>query len=227
MEIVSEQQIPKYGVRIQLTNDGGSVSSKLRDAILDEDGERSNPGNRVADTLETLLVQLARRGYDVSAKNFVEALDATIAIDQEQFGPLEDMTDTEDTMIVPEEDDILPDWVLPIPTSYSEATARLLNSIPDESREHVKKGESFSHHGFGTFIRNSWGLWRAESVLSKWFWDNLKIWHADDMSGIILDSVTAAIKGEAFDLDAAVKRYHAHWVKTGIKAGERPNNVRD
>ncbi len=71
------------------------------------------------------------------------------------------------------------------------------------------------HHGYGTSLRNNWGLWDKESILHKYF-RNIGIWHADDMSGIILTSVYRKIKGQEIDLEGQIKFYQEYWAKEGI-----------
>jgi hypothetical protein len=115
-------------------------------------------------------------------------------------------------------------WLEPIPNSLDEAVQRIIDNIPQMDREAIRRGEHLSHHGFGTMLRNEWGLWHF-SVLSDWFWDNVKIWHADDMSGIIIEKVEAHIKEQPFNLEQLVAHYHAHWLKyTSVQPGERPKD---
>jgi hypothetical protein len=60
-------------------------------------------------------------------------------------------------------------------------------------------------------IRNSWGLWSG-SELANWFY-NRQIYHADDMSGIIIDSYERYLNNKPINLDEQVKNYHNHWEK--------------
>ena len=69
-----------------------------------------------------------------------------------------------------------------------------------------------SHHGFGTGIRNTWGLWSG-SVLAKWF-NERGIYHADDMSGIILTSFYRKAHQVDIDLEGQIKHYRDYWDKT-------------
>lgn len=59
------------------------------------------------------------------------------------------------------------------------------------------------------FLRNEWGLW-AGKELAQWFYTK-EIYHADDMSGIIVDSYQKTLAGEPIDLDKQIKHYHKHW----------------
>lgn len=72
------------------------------------------------------------------------------------------------------------------------------------------------HHGFGTWMRNNWGLW-AGSRLAKYF-NEKGIFHPDDMSGIILTSYHRRLNKKPIDLEAQIKLYLAYWEKA--KANE-------
>ncbi len=63
----------------------------------------------------------------------------------------------------------------------------------------------------GRSIRNAWGLWTG-SELSQWFYEK-DIYHADDMSGIIIESYKNTIEGKSIDLENQIKLYHKHWEK--------------
>jgi len=65
------------------------------------------------------------------------------------------------------------------------------------------------HHGFGTWMRNDWGLWGG-SRLAKWF-NTQGIRHPDDMSGIILDSFWRHLNNKPIKLDEQVKYYQDYW----------------
>lgn len=83
------------------------------------------------------------------------------------------------------------------PTTLDEAIQELMKSnIPADKID-------------GRWIRNEWGLWAGGS-LAQWFW-NIEIYHADDMSGIIIDSYDRIVKGEPIDLPGQVQVYHKHW----------------
>ena len=78
-----------------------------------------------------------------------------------------------------------------IPASLKDCFVQLDSIFTDSSKSHFKTitEDQFSsqmHFGFGMWMRNNWGLWRG-SQLAKYFHDK-DIHHADDMSGIILDS---------------------------------------
>ena len=61
------------------------------------------------------------------------------------------------------------------------------------------------HNGLGRYIRNKWGLWN-DSVLCNWF-KNLGIYHADDMSSIIILSFWRHLNKKPICIDDQVKDY--------------------
>lgn len=65
------------------------------------------------------------------------------------------------------------------------------------------------HHGFGMWIRNNWRLWGG-SRLSKYF-NDLGIYHPDDMSGIILVSYHRHLNNKEIKLDEKIKYYQDYW----------------
>ena len=68
-----------------------------------------------------------------------------------------------------------------------------------------------AHHGFGTMVRNTLGLWHDGSMVP--FFNELGITHADDMSGIILTSYHRKKNNKDIDLDGQVKKYLDFWEK--------------
>ncbi len=70
-----------------------------------------------------------------------------------------------------------------------------------------------THFTLGQWIRNEWGLWDEEGELHKWFLKELGIFHADDMSGIIITSFHRKLNGKPVDLKKQVKFYKDFWAK--------------
>lgn len=68
------------------------------------------------------------------------------------------------------------------------------------------------HFTTGRYIRNIWSLWSEESPLYKYF-KNLGIFHADDMSGIILTSVHRKMNNKPIKLEEQIKYYQDYWKK--------------
>lgn len=66
------------------------------------------------------------------------------------------------------------------------------------------------HHTTGRRLRNNWGLWDENSDLHKFF-NSIGIYHADDMSGIILETVHRILNGKPVDLIGQVNHYKKYW----------------
>lgn len=73
------------------------------------------------------------------------------------------------------------------------------------------KAMSLAHHGFGTMIRNELKLWNDGSIVS--FFNKHGIYHADDMSGIILTSYHRMKNGFGIKLKNQIKKYIKYWNK--------------
>ncbi len=100
-----------------------------------------------------------------------------------------------------------------IPVNLEDALKELDDMLPDEAEKDIKAMDKSSmvgyHHGFGTWLRNNWGLWQG-SRLAKFF-NNVGINHPDDMSSIILESYWQKLHGEKIDLDSQVGKYKEYW----------------
>ncbi len=68
-----------------------------------------------------------------------------------------------------------------------------------------------AHFGLGLWIRNNWGLWRG-SRLSVYF-NDMNIFHPDDMSGRILRSYYRYVNGQNLDIENKKERYTGKSVK--------------
>jgi hypothetical protein len=68
-----------------------------------------------------------------------------------------------------------------------------------------------THFGFGMWIRNNWCLWGG-SRLSKYF-NDLGIFHPDDMSSIILTSYHRYLNGEEIRLQEQIDHIKAYWLE--------------
>lgn len=129
----------------------------------------------------------------------------------------------------------------PIPATLEEAVEYLLrhNSLEHlekvfgkaggiasvDGPEGAKRFLGMVHHGFGTNLRNAWKLWHKGTVLNQWFRDHLGLWHADDMSSIILNSFHARVYNYPYDPQADVERFKAHWAKYGINSIEEADDA--
>ncbi len=93
-----------------------------------------------------------------------------------------------------------------IPKDLDEALKILIQKLEPEEIEIIKKnGIAGCHFTLGRCLRNKWNLWH-KSILAKWF-NKHEIWHADDMSGIILESLYRVLNNKPIDLEQQVQIY--------------------
>lgn len=80
----------------------------------------------------------------------------------------------------------------------------------------TKADESGSYHfNMGKYMRNAWSLWAehnepAPNALVAFFWKH-GVYHADDMSGIINQSLHRWLNDRPIDLRDQLKTYINHW----------------
>jgi hypothetical protein len=72
------------------------------------------------------------------------------------------------------------------------------------------EGSGSVHNTLGRWIRNTWGLWDENSDLYKYF-KVMGLWHADDMSGLILESYKYHLDGKEFIIQAYVENIQEYW----------------
>ncbi|WP_033083873.1 DUF6794 domain-containing protein [Colwellia psychrerythraea] len=100
-----------------------------------------------------------------------------------------------------------------IPSTLPLAVLNLINTLPSDDLSMIKNGSEDDlnrlHHGFGTGLRNSWGLW-YNSPLAQWF-NQKGISHADDMSGIIIKSLYRELNDLPWKLDEQFEYYQTYW----------------
>lgn len=77
-----------------------------------------------------------------------------------------------------------------------------------------------THFTTGLWMRNNWQFWGG-SRLSKYF-NELGIYHPDDMSGIILCSYHRYLNGKEIKLEEQIKYYKAYW-----KASKKKKRSKD
>lgn len=76
-----------------------------------------------------------------------------------------------------------------------------------------------THHFLGRHIRNEWGLWSGENALFNYF-KELGLFHADDMSGIILTSYWRLKHNQPLEVQAQVDFYKKFWAEHQVKDAE-------
>jgi len=105
------------------------------------------------------------------------------------------------------------------PNTLEEAVERL--KIDFKDNEDVKtwiklpeaKATGLAHFGIGMWIRNNWGLWMEGHPLQLYFRTVLEIWHADDMSSIILTCFHREMNGKIWELERQVEKYKKFWAE--------------
>jgi hypothetical protein len=73
------------------------------------------------------------------------------------------------------------------------------------------------------WIRNNWGLWKG-SRLSEYF-NNIGIYHPDDMSGIILDTFWCHLNGKRQRLKERIYYYQEYWKSMEASKETSSNDV--
>lgn len=104
-----------------------------------------------------------------------------------------------------------------VPINLEEAIKTLTEGLTPEDIAEIKRPNfvpSQVHMTVGIMLRNEWSLWDKDSILMRWFKKNYGIDHADDVSGLILDTFCRDIRGEPRRDKELAKRYIAHWKDT-------------
>lgn len=104
-----------------------------------------------------------------------------------------------------------------IPFDLNDCFRQIDGMLCDSADNGIKKMTesefvSGSHFGFGKWIRNNWGLWKG-SRLSKYF-NELEIYHSDDMSSIILISYHRNLMGKELKITELIHYYKNYWNKS-------------
>jgi len=83
------------------------------------------------------------------------------------------------------------------PVTCDEAVERLLTGLPKAEKERLAKYKKADlillHHGFGTGIRNEFGLWADNKALAKSCTGRRRA-HPDDVSMIIIEKTWEALQ---------------------------------
>ncbi|WP_265129474.1 DUF6794 domain-containing protein [Chryseobacterium oranimense] len=110
------------------------------------------------------------------------------------------ITDTINKVYIPKD---LEDCFVQINTFWNDSIKAKVKTLEED--EFTGK----VHLGFGMWMRNNWQLWGG-SRLSKYF-NDLNIYHPDDMSGIILVSYHRHLNNREIRLEEQVKYYQDYW----------------
>jgi hypothetical protein len=103
-----------------------------------------------------------------------------------------------------------------VPENLQEAVDAVLTTLAQDDRDYILKiplmtFKSRSHMGGGLKMRNDWNLWDKKSPLHQWFFKEHGIWHADDMSSILLSAIYCAAHGASYLIDPDKRRFEEHW----------------
>lgn len=100
-----------------------------------------------------------------------------------------------------------------IPTNLEECFKELHKIAFDKDLAEIKSRPENDmiefHHTLGRRIRNEWGLWSGGPLQD--YFKGLGLWHADDMSGVILTSFYRHLNNLPLDIEGQVKYYLDYW----------------
>ena len=113
-----------------------------------------------------------------------------------------------------------PEGDYPKPATLDEATAWLIEEIKKSEGNYEKfvaipKSHLLgaTHHGFGTWLRNTLMLWHQGTPLVKYMKATYGIDHADDISGTLIQSAHALASGYEFSPTWYAAQCLEHWEK--------------
>lgn len=98
---------------------------------------------------------------------------------------------------------------------HSALDSILDNQSQDALRQTLEGGEY--HFTLGMWLRNNWGLWKGGNDLTDYF-NSIGIYHADDMSALILFCYVKMLRGDEFNFEEQVNKYINYWKAKGIDA---------
>jgi hypothetical protein len=101
----------------------------------------------------------------------------------------------------------------PIPTTFEGAIQAVREFLEAQSLGDREDGY-YLHHGYGMHIRNAWGLWGAQGstpLISEL--NTMGLFHADDMSGLIIHCALRDLARADRGIESEVKKYQDHWAK--------------
>jgi hypothetical protein len=102
---------------------------------------------------------------------------------------------------------------------FKELKTMLHPALIEEMKSGTENDMMRYHHGLGMWLRNNWGLWSG-SRLKKYF-NEIGIYHPDDMSGIILASFWRHLNNKPIQLQEQIKYYQEYWKNMKKQKGEK------
>ncbi len=108
-----------------------------------------------------------------------------------------------------------------IPATLNDSFRYLDSLFSDSTKLEIRSMQelefsSSMHFGLGMWMRNNWGLWQGTSNLYHFFIKK-GIWHADDMSGIILRSYYRHLTGKKIKLAHQFRKSKKYYKKAKKK----------
>jgi hypothetical protein len=108
------------------------------------------------------------------------------------------------------------------PQTVEEAVNMLADAVTPEERIAICSQEppKWMHHfGLGIACRNHWNLWKQDTPIVADFKAKYNLFGmADDISGLLLASARAKVRGEDWETVAKneAKKYRRHWKRYGV-----------
>jgi hypothetical protein len=114
-----------------------------------------------------------------------------------------------------------------IPTNLDDAHRELASMLSAREIEHIMAMTNEDmmieyHMSLGLGLRNQWGLWHS-SRLARYF-NELDVYHPDDMSGIILGTFWCKLHNQPFGLDTRIRSAQDYWRSMEKPGGGSPKD---
>lgn len=111
------------------------------------------------------------------------------------------------------------------PSNLIEVLRVIKDNAPHEVIEDFTAADESAayHFSMGRYMRNTWSMWAdrdkpAPNALVSYFW-KYGVYHADDMSGIITDSLHRWLNDKPIDLKSQIAHYMKFWTTSTKKYG--------
>jgi hypothetical protein len=102
-----------------------------------------------------------------------------------------------------------------IPTDLNACFKELNHLLIDSLKQEIKSKSDLDlseyHMGLGRWMRNNWGLWGGSRL--QLYFKEKKVFHPDDMSGIILETYSKYLNDERFDTDEIIDQLRTEYGK--------------
>jgi len=115
------------------------------------------------------------------------------------------------------------DWNIKNVKTLDDCMDFVIEAVEEDNLEEWTKLEentaiAQAHHNIGRSIRNSLELWHNGPPVK--YFNNLGIYHADDMSSIILISLHRKYNNKELDVEGQAKHYIDYWEKVDPKVNK-------